>query len=40
MTAGAYEKDKDECLEAGMDDYITKPFERPRLLYGSVDALN
>jgi len=27
MTAGAYEKDKQECLDAGMDDFITKPFD-------------
>lgn len=26
MTAGAYEKDKVDCTEAGMDDYIPKPF--------------
>lgn len=27
MTAAAYEKDKLECLEAGMDDYISKPID-------------
>lgn len=26
MTAGAYEKDKTDCIAAGMDDYIPKPF--------------
>ncbi len=25
MTAGAMQKDKDSCLEAGMDDYVAKP---------------
>lgn len=33
MTAGAYEKDKQDCLSAGMDDYITKPFDFEDLYY-------
>ena len=27
MTAGAFAKDRQECFDAGMDDYITKPFD-------------
>lgn len=27
MTAGAYEQDMQDCRDAGMDDYITKPFD-------------
>jgi signal transduction histidine kinase/CheY-like chemotaxis protein len=33
MTAAAYEKDKQECLDAGMDDYITKPFDFDNFYY-------
>jgi len=32
MTAHAMKEDKEECLEAGMNDYITKPF-KPTELY-------
>lgn len=35
MTANAYEKDRIECLAAGMDDHITKPVE-PELLYRAL----
>lgn len=32
MTASAYSEDSDKCIEAGMNDYISKPFEPQDLL--------
>ncbi|MBP1156642.1 MULTISPECIES: PAS domain S-box protein [unclassified Paenibacillus] len=32
VTANAFTEDKEKCLEAGMDDYISKPINRSKLV--------
>ena len=32
MTANAFDEDKVRCIEAGMDDFVIKPFDPARLL--------
>ncbi len=36
MTAHAMQGDRERCLEAGMDDYVSKPLE-PKVLFNTLD---
>jgi CheY-like chemotaxis protein len=37
MTASALKSDREKCLEAGMDDFVTKPVN-PKILAHAVEA--
>ncbi|MGB5834363.1 MAG: ATP-binding protein, partial [Thiohalocapsa sp.] len=40
MTANAFDEDRQRCLDAGMDDYLTKPVERMALYRALVRWLD